>query len=112
MAPPVRQRHAAGFVAQLANYGAPPTRPAESGWADLRAAQAQAVARDPHMGLAVTIDIGDRYDIHPTNKQELGAALPARSAMSCSGHRSRRQARLPLPPAGSTRRRSRSGSAT
>lgn len=60
------------FVAQLANYGAPPSRPAESGWADLRAAQAQAVARDPHMGLAVAIDIGDRYDIHPTNKQELG----------------------------------------
>ena len=23
-------------------------------------------------GLAVTIDVGDRYDIHPSNKQEVG----------------------------------------
>lgn len=60
------------FIAQLANYGEAPTRPGESGWAELRAAQALAVARDPNMGLAVTIDIGDRYDIHPANKQELG----------------------------------------
>src|SRR5690606_32856436 len=30
---------------------------------------------DRNTGLAVTIDIGDRYDIHPTNKQELGRRL-------------------------------------
>ena len=30
---------------------------------------------DEHAGLAVTIDIGDRYDLHPANKQELGRRL-------------------------------------
>ncbi len=67
------------LVVQLAGYGAPPTAPGESGWASLREAQRQVVAADPHAALAVTIDIGDRYDIHPPNKQELGRRL-ARAA--------------------------------
>jgi hypothetical protein len=57
---------------QLANFGAAPTQPAESNWARLRDVQREVAAADPHSGLAVTIDIGDRYDIHPANKQELG----------------------------------------
>ncbi len=60
------------LVAQLANYGAAPTAPGESDWASLREAQRAVAAEDPLTGLVVTIDIGDRYDIHPTNKQELG----------------------------------------
>ena len=60
------------LVAQLANYGAAPTAPSESDWASLREAQRAVAAEDPRTGLVVTIDIGDRYDIHPTNKQELG----------------------------------------
>ena len=60
------------LVAQLANYGAAPTAPGESDWASLREAQRAVAADDPLTGLVVTIDIGDRYDIHPTNKQELG----------------------------------------
>ncbi|MCC4588633.1 9-O-acetylesterase [Xanthomonas sp. NCPPB 1067] len=67
------------LVVQLANYGTPPTQPAESGWAQLREAQRRFVAGDAHAGLAVAIDIGDRYDIHPANKQELGRRL-ARAA--------------------------------
>ena len=67
------------LIVQLANYGPPPTAPGESGWAALREAQRRAVARDAHAGLAVTIDIGDRYDIHPANKQEVGRRL-ARAA--------------------------------
>jgi sialate O-acetylesterase len=67
------------LVVQLANYGAAPTTPVESGWAQVREAQRRAVAADAHAGLAVTIDIGDRYDIHPPNKQELGRRL-ARAA--------------------------------
>jgi sialate O-acetylesterase len=67
------------LIVQLANYGGPPTHPAESDWAQLREAQRAAVANDKHAGLAVTIDIGDRYDIHPTNKQEVGRRL-ARAA--------------------------------
>jgi sialate O-acetylesterase len=53
----------------------PKPQPAESGWAEFREAQRLAAAEDPHTGLAVTIDIGDRYDVHPPNKQELGRRL-------------------------------------
>ena len=45
-------------------------------------------------GLAVTIDIGNRDDIHPTNKQEVGQAPGARGASTWStARRSRRPAR-------------------
>jgi alpha-glucuronidase len=67
------------LIVQLANYGPAPTAPGESGWAQLREAQKQAVIHDRNAGLAVTIDIGDRYDIHPANKEELGRRL-ARAA--------------------------------
>lgn len=69
------------LVAQLANMGRPPTAPTESGWADLREAQRLATANDPNAALAVTIDIGDVYDIHPPNKEELGRRL-SRAARS------------------------------
>ena len=60
------------LVVQLAGYGMPPSAPVESGWAQVREAQRRVVAEDPHSGLVVAIDIGDAYDIHPPNKQELG----------------------------------------
>ena len=44
-------------------------------WPILRAGQAQ-VARDvPNVGLAVTIDLGNPKDIHPTDKQPVGHRL-------------------------------------
>lgn len=67
------------LVVQLANYGQPPTAAGESEWAELRETQRLAVKSDPRAGLAVTIDIGDRYDIHPANKQEVARRL-ARAA--------------------------------
>ncbi|NDK38134.1 9-O-acetylesterase [Pseudoxanthomonas gei] len=67
------------LVVQLAGYGMPPTHPRESGWAGLREAQRQFAYEDPHAALVVALDIGDRYDIHPPNKQELGRRL-ARAA--------------------------------
>jgi sialate O-acetylesterase len=67
------------LVVQLPNYGTPPTAPGESGWASLREVQREVVAEDPRSGLAVAIDLGDRYDIHPANKQEIGRRL-ARAA--------------------------------
>jgi sialate O-acetylesterase len=63
------------LIVQLANFGAAPTKPGESNWARLRDVQREIAADDAHSGLAVTIDIGDRYDIHPANKQELGRRL-------------------------------------
>lgn len=67
------------LIVQIANYGAPPVHPMESGSAALREAQREVAAEDAHSALAVTIDIGERGDIHPANKQELGRRL-ARAA--------------------------------
>jgi sialate O-acetylesterase len=63
------------LIVQLPNYGKLSGAPEESGWAGIRAAQRQAVARDSHAGLAVTIDIGDAHNLHPTNKQDVGRRL-------------------------------------
>ena len=48
--------------------------PGESGWAELREAQAMALDL-PNTGMAVTIDIGTSHDIHPGNKQDVGKRL-------------------------------------
>lgn len=57
------------YVVQLPGYGALPDSPAASGWSDIREAQRQVALNDPLVGLVVTIDAGDRTDIHPPNKQ-------------------------------------------
>jgi sialate O-acetylesterase len=67
------------LVVQLASWNRLATTPVDSGWAQLRDAQRRAVAADGNAGLAVTIDIGDRVDIHPMNKQDVGKRL-ARAA--------------------------------
>lgn len=77
-----RQRFGADLpflIVQIANYGAASTTPVDSGAARLREAQRQAVEADGNAALAVTIDIGERSDIHPANKQELARRL-ARAA--------------------------------
>jgi sialate O-acetylesterase len=65
--------HLPYLVVQLPNYGPPAVRPAESGWANVREAQRRAVAIDPHAGLVVTIDIGEPRNLHPSDKQDVGA---------------------------------------
>jgi sialate O-acetylesterase len=67
------------LVVELPNFGAPRAVPASSDWASLREAQRRAVADDPHAALVVTIDVGDRSELHPPNKQEVGRRL-ARAA--------------------------------
>lgn len=62
------------LIVQLANYMKRKDMPTESRWAELREAQLMATAVDK-TGMAVTIDIGDANDIHPTNKQEVGCRL-------------------------------------
>jgi sialate O-acetylesterase len=59
---------------QLASFQPALSRPAPSAWAELREAQAQALAL-PHTGMATAIDIGEADDIHPHNKQEVGRRL-------------------------------------
>jgi len=63
------------LMVQLASFGAYKSAPAESGWAALRDAQRRTAAADPKVGMATAVDIGDIYDIHPTNKQQVGARL-------------------------------------
>jgi sialate O-acetylesterase len=74
-----RRQFGAGLpflVVQLPNWGRPQTAPGEdSNWAALREAQRQAVANDAHAGLAVTLDIGEPGNLHPTNKQDVGKRL-------------------------------------
>lgn len=55
-------------IIQLPNFGALPFSPVESGWSVLREGQRQVAKNDPKTGLTVTIDVGDRTDIHPPNK--------------------------------------------
>lgn len=47
-----------------------------STWAELREAQTFALSL-PNTGMAVTTDIGDRNNIHPKNKQDVGKRLAA-----------------------------------
>ncbi|WAC49874.1 beta galactosidase jelly roll domain-containing protein [Asticcacaulis sp. SL142] len=63
------------LVVQLANFGPVAKLPVQSAWAELREAQRQTVNNDSKTGLAVTIDIGDRVDIHPTQKNVVGQRL-------------------------------------
>jgi hypothetical protein len=66
-------------VAQLTAFGSVATKPGNSAWAELREAQTVSVRNDPHAGLAVTFDFGDRSDIHPGQKAIVGGRL-ARAA--------------------------------
>ena len=63
------------LMVQLASFGPYQSAPTESGWAALRDVQRRATAADPKVGMASAVDLGDIYDIHPTNKQQVGARL-------------------------------------
>ncbi len=63
------------LIVQLANYMEIVKEPGESGWANLREAQQQVTKDLPNVGLAVTIDIGETYDVHPLKKKEVGERL-------------------------------------
>lgn len=63
------------YIVQLANFTGLQTAPIESTWAELREAQSLTAQHLSNTGLAVTIDIGDAFDIHPKNKQDVGKRL-------------------------------------
>ena len=69
------------LVAQLSSYGPVATQAGFSDWAELREAQRASVDADPHAGLIVTMDVGDRTDIHPSQKNVVGQRF-ARAARS------------------------------
>jgi sialate O-acetylesterase len=61
-------------LVQLPNFQAAREHQPESTWARLREAQTAALAL-PHVGIAVTIDVGEAGDIHPKNKEPVGERL-------------------------------------
>jgi sialate O-acetylesterase len=68
------------LLVQLANFRADDGNSTNGGstWAELRESQAQTL-RLPKTGMAVTVDIGERDDIHPRNKQDVGKRLAAQA---------------------------------
>jgi len=63
------------LIVQLANFGSPAVGTQKRSWGDIRDAQRLAVAADANAGLAVSIDVGDRFDIHPTQKAVVAGRL-------------------------------------
>jgi sialate O-acetylesterase len=64
------------YFVQLSSYGSNQNSNVGSGWAELREAQTMTLSL-PKTGMAVTIDIGNPTDIHPTNKQDVAKRLAA-----------------------------------
>jgi sialate O-acetylesterase len=62
------------YWVQLADFQQPNDNPAGGGWGPVREGQRRAL-RLPKTGMAVIIDIGNARDIHPKNKQDVGARL-------------------------------------
>jgi sialate O-acetylesterase len=62
------------YWVQLANFQSPSDNPSGGGWGPVREGQRRAL-RIPGTGMAVIIDIGEERDIHPKNKQDVGARL-------------------------------------
>jgi sialate O-acetylesterase len=64
------------LIVQLANFDPGQIDPVDSGAARVREAQFQTVQKDPHTGLAVTLDLGNG-NIHPPDKFDMGNRLAA-----------------------------------
>jgi sialate O-acetylesterase len=65
------------YFVQLATYNSSNGNSQNgSGWAELREAQSMTLSL-PNTGMAVATDIGDVWDIHPKNKQDVGKRLAA-----------------------------------
>lgn len=63
------------LIVQLPNHGQIPLEPGESAWAELREAQLGTLSSVPNTGLAVTIDVGEPENVHPSRKREVGERL-------------------------------------
>ncbi len=63
------------LLVQLAPFRKIQEQPSESSWASVREAQLQATQILPNVGMAVITDVGDEHNIHPDQKQPVGARL-------------------------------------
>ncbi|BDD06276.1 sialate O-acetylesterase [Aureibacter tunicatorum] len=62
-------------IVQLANFNLEKDSYADSEWAELRESQQRVSDKVEQVCMATAIDLGDAYDIHPHNKQEVGRRL-------------------------------------
>jgi sialate O-acetylesterase len=62
-------------VVQLSNFKRPQREAINQGWSDFREAQLRGVQSVKNAGIVTTIDIGEAFNIHPKNKQEVGRRL-------------------------------------
>lgn len=72
------------YFVQLSSYGPYQNSNQGSGWAELREAQTMTLSL-PKTGMAVTTDVGNPKDIHPTNKQDVGKRLAAEALRNTYG---------------------------
>jgi sialate O-acetylesterase len=74
------------YFVQLATYfaGAGGNKNSGNEWAELREAQTNTLSL-PNTGMAVTTDIGNPKDIHPTNKQDVGRRLALQALQKTYG---------------------------
>ncbi len=71
-----RQGHLPFLFVQLANYRPASEEPMRyDDWASFRDAQTESLDYMENAGMACTIDVGEAEDIHPKNKQDVGARL-------------------------------------
>jgi sialate O-acetylesterase len=64
------------YFVQLPNFREEQKEPVEeSDWAIVREAQLMTLQSVPNTGMAITIDLGEKDDIHPSNKQDVGKRL-------------------------------------
>jgi sialate O-acetylesterase len=75
------------YICQLPNNGKKSELPEESGWAELREAQALALEL-PGVHLANLIDNAEDGDLHPRNKQEVGHRLALLAMANTYGDKS------------------------
>lgn len=69
------------FVIQLPEFLRPRANPSESGWAQMREAQSEAIKRTENSAVITTLGTGEWNDIHPLDKKTIGnrIALAARA---------------------------------
>jgi sialate O-acetylesterase len=75
------------LLVQLAPYTRIRPEPVESDWAELREAQLLATQRLPKVGMAVITDVGEQFDIHPKQKEPVGARLALAARALAYGER-------------------------
>jgi sialate O-acetylesterase len=88
------------LIVGLAGYGQPAAAPSASNWAALIDDQRKAVEADKRAAMIPAIDIGERNDIHPPNKQEVGRRLALAAEMIAYGNE---KGMLPPKPLGAAR---------